>query len=173
MNKKEKIAEIKEAFKDFRKKSTERSRRLWAGEKVEELKNSGEKTAVHLVHKATGLSRSTIYKGRKEFKRGADQESSDGRIRKPGGGRHKIISDKKLANAIQDILNEDYEFNKTQAFSHSVLSINQISKKLIKRDISVSNSRTVHTLQNDISCVVYKNNKNDQHHSLITKKTAI
>jgi Rhodopirellula transposase DDE domain len=68
---------------------TERLRRQWAACEAESLGRGG----VRLVAQATGLSRTTIWAGRKELRRRADRPQDDvppERVRASGGGRHLI-----------------------------------------------------------------------------------
>ncbi len=71
---------------------TERLRRQWAACEAESLGRGG----MTLVAEATGLSRTTIWSGRNELRRRADQPRDDltpERVRAPGGGRHLIEQD--------------------------------------------------------------------------------
>jgi hypothetical protein len=71
---------------------TERLRRRWAACEAESLGRGG----VSLVAEATGLSRTTIWAGRRELRRRADQSQDDltpERVRAPGGGRHLLEQD--------------------------------------------------------------------------------
>jgi DDE family transposase len=68
---------------------TERLRRQWAACEAVSLGRGG----VRLVAQATGLSRTTIWAGRKELQHRADRPQDDlspERVRAPGGGRHFI-----------------------------------------------------------------------------------
>src|SRR5437870_13502321 len=71
---------------------TERLRRQWAACEAESLGRGG----VNLVARATGLSRTTIWAGRRELRRRADRPEDDlppERVRALGGGRHLIEQD--------------------------------------------------------------------------------
>jgi Rhodopirellula transposase DDE domain len=71
---------------------TERLRRQWAACEAESLGRGG----MSLVAQATGLSRTTIWAGRRELRRRADQPQDDlppDRVRAPGGGRHLVEQD--------------------------------------------------------------------------------
>jgi hypothetical protein len=68
---------------------TERLRRQWAACEAESLGRGG----VNVVARATGLSRTTIWAGRKELRRRAQRPEDDltpERVRAPGGGRHLV-----------------------------------------------------------------------------------
>src|SRR5437762_14207719 len=71
---------------------TERLRRQWAAGEAESLGRGG----MSLVAQATGLSRTTIWAGRRELRRRADHPQDDlppERVRAPGGGRHLVEQD--------------------------------------------------------------------------------
>jgi hypothetical protein len=81
---------------------TERLRRQWAACEAESLGRGG----VRLVAQATGLSRTTIWAGRRELRQRADRPQDDltpERVRAPGGGRHLIAqTDAALLGALRD-----------------------------------------------------------------------
>jgi hypothetical protein len=71
---------------------TERLRRQWAACEAESLGRGG----VSLVAQATGLSRTTIWAGRRELRQRIDQPQdvlTPERVRAPGGGRHLVEPD--------------------------------------------------------------------------------
>ena len=71
---------------------TERLRRQWAACEAETLGHGG----VSLVALATGLSRTTIWAGRRELRQRVDRPEADltpERVRAPGGGRHLVEQD--------------------------------------------------------------------------------
>ena len=71
---------------------TERMRRQWAACEAQWLGRGG----ATIVAQATGLSRTTIWAGRRELQRRADhpqEELSPERVRAPGGGRHLVEQD--------------------------------------------------------------------------------
>jgi hypothetical protein len=77
----------------------ERSRRVWAAAEAEALGYGG----ASLVSQATGISRSTIMRGRKETR--ARRGAPEGRIRRPGGGRKSATSvDPRLKPALEALV---------------------------------------------------------------------
>jgi hypothetical protein len=71
---------------------TERMRRQWAACEAESLGRGG----LCLVAQATGLSRTTIWAGRRELRQRIDRPQDDltpQRVRAPGGGRHLVEHD--------------------------------------------------------------------------------
>ena len=83
---------------------TERLRRQWAACEAESLGRGG----VNLVARATGLSRTTIWAGRRELRRRAERPQDDltpERVRAPGGGRHLVEqNDAALLAALRDLV---------------------------------------------------------------------
>jgi transposase-like protein len=79
-------------------------RRQWAACEAESLGRGG----VSLVARATGLSRTTIWSGRKELRRRADQPEEDltpERVRAPGGGRRLVEqNDATLLTTLRDLV---------------------------------------------------------------------
>lgn len=71
---------------------TERLRRHWAACEAESLGRGG----ASLVAEATGLSRTTIWAGRRDLRRQTDRPQDDlapERVRASGGGRHLVEHD--------------------------------------------------------------------------------
>lgn len=67
----------------------ERRRRLWAAAEAQALGRGGQA----VVAKATGLSRSTLYCGQQELRRGAERTAlGPSRVRAPGGGRKPLTA---------------------------------------------------------------------------------
>jgi len=77
----------------------ERSRRLWSAAEALAIGRGG----VMSVHRATGISRPTIYHGIKELEAG--EQSNERAIRSKGGGRKKTVdTDPKLRGALEALL---------------------------------------------------------------------
>jgi transposase len=95
-----------EVIKKFRKKFklvslhlNERTRRIWAATEAKMFGPSG----VSILSAATGISRPTIYLGLEEIK--SKKVISPDKIRKPGGGRKKLINkDKTILKDLEKIL---------------------------------------------------------------------
>ena len=86
---------IRRKYQRLSRSLDEKSRRLWCATEALAIRKGG----VGIVHKATGVSRPTIYKGIEELesKRGRKgkkrrRKKTDGRIRKKGGGAKPIAS---------------------------------------------------------------------------------
>ena len=78
----------------------ERHRRLWAGAEARALGRGG----IAAVARATGVSRPAIYRALDEL----DEPPTEGRVRRPGGGRKKLSeTDPELARALDALLDPD------------------------------------------------------------------
>lgn len=86
MDKQELINSVRLEFLDINQVLDERSIRWWCASKARAYNRIYEKGGVSIVHKATGISRTRIYRGLEEIKAGSIQ--SEG-LRKKGGGRKK------------------------------------------------------------------------------------
>ena len=67
----------------------EKARRRWAACEARALGRGG----ISLVSTATGLSRPTIRRGLTELNNRVDNEEDENRIRRLGGGRHRVVAD--------------------------------------------------------------------------------
>lgn len=80
----------------------ERTRRIMAASEAIELGYGG----VSIVRRACGLSRKAIAKGIREIQEG--QSPSEGRVRRPGGGRKKItVSDPTLVASLESLIDSE------------------------------------------------------------------
>lgn len=84
----DKIKTIKSKYDLIKGEFNERARRLWAASEAIALGYGG----IAVVHKATGISRSTIRIGKEELltQNYKKNEAGSGRVRKPGGGRKRL-----------------------------------------------------------------------------------
>lgn len=80
----------------------ERTRRIMAASEAIELGYGG----ISIVRRACGLSRKAIAKGIREIQEG--QSPSEGRVRRPGGGRKKItVSDPTLVASLESLIDSE------------------------------------------------------------------
>ena len=94
---------IREKFRALEPVLDERGRRLWAATEAKALGYGGQTR----VAKATGMSRNTVYVGLRELEHTSPQLSGAPRhIRRPGGGRKRLIEDDPLLVAHLDALVE-------------------------------------------------------------------
>ena len=77
------IGVLRAKFESLGPALNERARRLWAATEAKAVGHGG----IALVSLATGISYSTIVRGRRELESG--QTAEPGRVRRPGGGRKK------------------------------------------------------------------------------------
>jgi hypothetical protein len=100
-------AQIREKFSRLQSVFNERSRRLWAASEAISLGHGG----VQCVSCATGLARSTIYRGINEIEQNEARDptkDSHIRIRRPGGGRKSVTTshpdiERKLESLIEPV----------------------------------------------------------------------
>src|SRR5947207_14387866 len=89
MNRDATLEAVRRKFELLRPLMNERLRRQWAACEALTLPRGG----ATLVAQATGLSRTTIWAGRKELQQQAKlppEEVQPQRVRSPGGGRHPV-----------------------------------------------------------------------------------
>lgn len=93
------LAELRQKFRSVWPLLDERTRRIMAASEAIGLGYGG----VSMVRRACGLSRKAIAKGIREIQGG--ESTSEGRIRRPGGGRKKItVSDPALLAALEPLI---------------------------------------------------------------------
>jgi hypothetical protein len=91
---------IRQKYKVLRHTLNERSRRLWAAAEARALGHGG----IALVARATGISRSTIFRGMQEARR-SRRPLPAGRVRRPGGGRKRAREiDPGLSTALEHLV---------------------------------------------------------------------
>ena len=98
------IEQVRLQFQQIRGSLDERGRREWAASEAMALGRGG----IALVHRATGLVRSTIGRGIRELREAANEEPQPGakrRVRSPGAGRpSKVKQDPRLLRALESLL---------------------------------------------------------------------
>ena len=95
------ISAIKDEFDDISYSLDERRTRLWCAARARAHNRIYGKGGVMVVHKATNISRPTIYSGLKELK--SEDKLDKKHIRKKGGGRKKITE--QAPNILVDLEN--------------------------------------------------------------------
>ncbi|MCY4243476.1 MAG: hypothetical protein OXD36_17265 [Rhodobacter sp.] len=96
------VRTLRHKFEAMRPVLDERGRRLWAGVEAGAIGRGG----ISRMADATGLSRATVRQGVRDAASGAgattDGSFSDGRARRPGGGRRRLTeSDPELLSALE------------------------------------------------------------------------
>jgi transposase len=95
-------SEIRRKWRHVGARLTERERRLWAANEAAAVGRGG----VSIVARATGLARSTVLRGKQELVTKA--RLSDGRVRRPGGGRKSLAATQTgLVLALDDLVDPD------------------------------------------------------------------
>lgn len=84
------IKEISQEFTDISYALDERRIRLWCAARSRTYNRQYDRGGIMVVHQATGVSRPRIYEGLPELD--SVQKLSRTRVRRPGGGRKKIIT---------------------------------------------------------------------------------
>ena len=113
---------------------------------------------VNTVSSATGLSKTTIIKGKKEVKSSKGPLSLE-RIRNEGGGRKKLYSsDNTLIRDISAILDETTAGDPMSTIRWTGKSVRKISEELSKRGHSVC-PRTVYSLLKEMDYSLQSNKK--------------
>jgi hypothetical protein len=93
---------IGERYRALAGELDERRRRMWAAAEARSHGRGG----VAAVARATGMSATTIHKGRRELEAGATLER--GRVRRPGGGRKPLSElDPSLLAELERLVAED------------------------------------------------------------------
>jgi hypothetical protein len=90
-----KLERIRAKYETLSPELTERSRRLWCATEARDIGWGG----ISLVSRATGVSQATISRGIKELK--AEEVLEPGRVRRPGGGRKRLVE--KDATLLRDV----------------------------------------------------------------------
>jgi len=137
---------------------TERLRRQWAACEAESLGRGG----MTLVADATGLSRTTIWAGRRELRRRADQPQDDlapERVRAPGGGRHLVEQDDStLLTALLALVESSTRGDPQSPLCWTSKSTRRLAEELRARGHAVSH-QTIAALLSDLGYSLQANSK--------------
>ena len=91
---------VRQKYKVLRHTLNERSRRLWAAAEARAIGRGG----IAVVARATGISRSTIFRGMQEARR-TRRPLPESRVRRPGGGRKRARAiDPGLNSAVEELV---------------------------------------------------------------------
>lgn len=137
--------QIRQQYQQIRDSLDERGRREWAASEALALGHGG--TA--MVHRATGIVPSTIWKGKKELR---EQQASGGeaegprRIRRPGGGRKKKVDkDPTLLADLESLVDPV-----TRGDPESPLRWTCKSLRVLARELVVLGHKVSHTLVGEL-----------------------
>ena len=142
-------------FKSLEVVFDEKSRRLWAAAEAE----SAGKGGVTAVHRATGISRTTIYQGIKELKNPEALKSSADRTRNPGGGRKRAVDiNPKLQSALEALLEPVTRGDPESPLRWTCKSLSVLAIELNRQGHCVSD-RTVGRLLHEMGYSLQANRK--------------
>ncbi len=118
----------------------ERSRRMMAANEAFDLGYGG----VSIVSRACGLSRVTITSGMKEL---GKKVTEGERVRKRGGGRHKLIeSDPEILVIIESIIDSSMRGDPESPLKWTCKSTRRLSEELREQQHPVSHTKIAHIL---------------------------
>ena len=146
---------ISARFKSLEVVFDEKSRRLWAAAEAE----SAGKGGVTAVHRATGISRTTIYQGIKELKNPEALKSSADRTRNPGGGRKRAVDiNPELQSALEALLEPITRGDPESPLRWTCKSLSVLAIELNRQGHCVSD-RTVGRLLHEMGYSLQANRK--------------
>ena len=134
------VARIRKKYKSLSPEMGERSRRQWAACEARDLGYGG----ISLVSVATGVSRPTISVGLRELdlpKRQREVEAESARIRRIGGGRHRLtVADPDLTAALEALVEPLTRGDPESPLRWTCKSTRRLAEELNRNDHSVSAS---------------------------------
>jgi hypothetical protein len=137
---------------------TERLRRQWAACEAQTLGRGG----VRLVAQATGLSRTTLWAGRRELQRRADHPEEDlipERVRSAGGGRPLVeANDPSVVTALQALVDSTTRGDPQSPLCWTSKSTRHLAEELRAQGHAVSH-QTVAALLEDLGYSLQANRK--------------
>jgi hypothetical protein len=158
MSKSEKIEVIRHKYELLRPLMNERMRRQWAACEAMSFPRGG----VALVAQATGLSRTTLWAGKRELQQQASPPREDipgESVRRPGGGRHLVeVNDPTLLSDLQRLLESTTRGDPQSPLRWTCKSTRNLAEEL-KRAGHQVNYRTVAALLHDLDYSLQANRK--------------
>jgi len=131
----------------------ERSRRLWCATEAMAIGWGG----IALVSRATGVSQSTIWRGTQELNFGESLEP--GRVRRPGGGRKKLVEkDDTLLRDVASLVEPTVSGNPESPLLWTSKSVRKLAAELRAMGHSIS-FRTVADVLRDAGYTLQSNRK--------------
>lgn len=128
-------------FKALRGKLDERAYRLALGAEAIAYGRSG----ISLVSRATGASRTTIRTGIKDLNTASEEEI--GRVRKPGGGRKRIVdADPSIRNDLTELVEPTTRGDPESPLRWTTASTRKLFKALKNKGHAISHSRVADLL---------------------------
>jgi transposase len=150
------IARIQRKYQLLAPEMDERRRRQWAAAEAREVGWGG----VSLVARATGLSRPTIHAGMRELDQPAEQRTRDAaRVRRPGGGRPRLIeTDVDLLAALEALIDPVTRGDPESPLRWTCKSTRRLAEELTHQRHPVG-ARTVATLLKEAGYSLQANRK--------------
>ena len=149
---------VQQKFELLRPLMTERLRRQWAACEAQALGRGG----LALVARATGLSRTTIWSGRRELRQRADEPGAElgpERVRAPGGGRHLVEDDDPaIRDALLALVEATTRGDPQSPLRWTCKSTRNLAEELRRRGHPVSH-QTVAALLDDLGYSLQANRK--------------
>jgi hypothetical protein len=139
------IARIRRKYKLLSPEMNERSRRQWAASEAREFGYGG----TSLVAKATGLARPTIMAGLRELDLPKPQRLLESaRVRRPGGGRHRVTEDDPdLMNALEALIEPLTRGDPESALRWTCKSTRKLAEELTRQSHPISERTVANLLQ--------------------------
>jgi Rhodopirellula transposase DDE domain len=158
MSNSDRIEVIRHKYELLRPLMNERMRRQWAACEAMSFPRGG----FVLVAEATGLSRTTLWAGKRELQRQACRPAEDiqpERVRRPGGGRHLVeADDPTLLSDLQDLLESTTRGDPQSPLRWTCKSTRNLAEELNRAGHRV-HYRTVAALLHDLGYSLQANRK--------------
>lgn len=134
------VARIRKKYKSLAPEMGERSKRQWAACEARDFGYGG----ISLVSFATGISRPTISAGLRELdlpKRQREAEAESARVRRIGGGRHRLtVADPDLTAALEALVEPLTRGDPESPLRWTCKSTRRLAEELNRNDHAVSAS---------------------------------
>jgi transposase len=131
----------------------ERQTRLFLALEANALGRGG----VKLVHEISGVSQTTIIRGKKELEEGIAPD--DGRVRKPGGGRRKLTQkNEDIKDAIERIVSDKTYGNPENPLTWTTRSLRNITEQLVEAGYAIKHD-TVGKILKELGYSLQQNQK--------------
>lgn len=150
MNDEQAVAEVRRKYERLSEVLDERGRRVWAAVEAEALGYGGQS----LVAEATGLSRTTLYRGAREL-----QGERGSRVRRAGGGRKRLQQHQRgLLAALEALVEPTTRGDPESALRWTCRSTRQLAGELAAQGYRIGH-QTVATLLAELGYSLQGNRK--------------
>jgi len=154
------VSLIKEEFEEISYALDERRKRLWCAARAKAYNRRYGRGGVTAVHKATKISRTTIYAGIKELK---DEEKLEPeKKRKKGGGRKKITEkEPEILRELESLIEPGTRGDPESPLRWTCKSTYKLEKELREKGYEIS-QRTVCALLSELGYSLQSNRKTEE-----------